>query len=80
MAWRLDHRAAREAQVLNALLAGPQSAAELAEQIYTDVSPQLWPAAARNVLAHLIDLMGRGRVETNGSLSTEAPFKLKKRP
>lgn len=56
------HRRGREAQILAALGLGAGTAAELAARIYTDVAPMLLPAAARNVLAHLLDLESRGAV------------------
>lgn len=59
----LDHRLAREAAILQALRAqGPASAETLALRLYTDTPAALLPAASRNVLAHLIDLQGRGAV------------------
>jgi glyoxylase-like metal-dependent hydrolase (beta-lactamase superfamily II) len=60
----LAHRRAREAQIIAALRAtGPASAPELATRIYTDLAPALLPAAARNVLAHLINLEERNLTE-----------------
>ena len=54
------HRKGREAAILAALRqSGPASPAELAARIYTDTPPHLLPAAARNVLAHLVDLSAR---------------------
>jgi hydroxyacylglutathione hydrolase len=53
------HRRLREAQVISALVTGPATAAALAARIYTDIPASLLPAAARNVLAHLIDLASR---------------------
>ena len=58
----LAHRAMREEQVLAALSGGERTIPELVASIYRDVSPALWPAAARQVLAHLIELEGDGRV------------------
>ena len=52
----LAHRRAREAQILEALAAGPATPAAIARAIYTDTPPALLPAATRNVLAHLIEL------------------------
>jgi glyoxylase-like metal-dependent hydrolase (beta-lactamase superfamily II) len=59
----LRHRAAREAQVLAALGPGPRSPTELVPELYRTVDPQLWPMAARTVLAHLLKLEGEGRAE-----------------
>ncbi len=58
----IAHRLGRQAAVLATLAAGPATALHLAAQIYTGLAPALLPAAARNVLAHLIDLQGRGLV------------------
>ncbi|MEM1234916.1 MAG: MBL fold metallo-hydrolase [Pseudomonadota bacterium] len=72
----LAHRRSREAQILTALKAGDGTPQEITAQVYTDVAPALWPAAERNVLAHLIDLTGRGLVCVQGPLSTGATFHL----
>ncbi|WP_375796952.1 hypothetical protein [Alloyangia mangrovi] len=64
----LAHRRAREAAILAALAAGPADAASLASVIYHDTNPALLPAAARNVLAHLIDLTQRKAVIPLGNL------------
>lgn len=53
------HRRQRSAQILAALRDGPADAATLAAGIY-DVDPVLLPAAARNVLAHLLALTDLG--------------------
>ena len=68
----IAHREGREAQILAALAAGPARVAALTEAIYTEVAPMLLPAAARNVFAHLIDLHGRGLVETEGLPGADA--------
>ena len=70
----LAHRDARERQILAALDAAPGTPVELAGRIYTDVPRHLHPAAARNVLAHLIDLAHRGAVEARGCISATAVF------
>jgi hydroxyacylglutathione hydrolase len=76
LAFQIAHRQQRMDQILTALAAGPAGAAALARAIYTDVDPQLLPAARRNVLATLIGLMDEGRVVTRGGLSAEAVFAL----
>ncbi|NGM47690.1 MBL fold metallo-hydrolase [Rhodobacter sp. SGA-6-6] len=50
------HRRGREAQVAEALAAGPSTLDEVTARVYRDLSPALLPAARRNALAHLIDL------------------------
>jgi glyoxylase-like metal-dependent hydrolase (beta-lactamase superfamily II) len=71
----IAHRRAREGQIRTALDAlGSASAEELARAIYTDVDPVLLPAAARNVLAHLLDLHERNLAATEGPLASGARF------
>lgn len=67
------HRRQRTAQILSALEEGPADAATLARRIY-DIAPHLLPAAARNVLAHLIALHELGAVETPQEISLAARF------
>lgn len=69
-----DHRKAREAAVLSALAHAPATAATLAAQIYHDTPAALMPAAARNVLAHLIDLTTRNLVITPDQPGPSAIF------
>jgi glyoxylase-like metal-dependent hydrolase (beta-lactamase superfamily II) len=71
----IAHREAREAQIVAALdRAKPATAGKLAHRIYTDLAPSLLPAAARNVLAHLIDLEQRNLVRSDSALATTAGF------
>jgi glyoxylase-like metal-dependent hydrolase (beta-lactamase superfamily II) len=58
----IAHRAAREAELLAALAAGPATIPGLVAAIYRDVDVHLWPAAARQLLAYLIALEREGRV------------------
>jgi hydroxyacylglutathione hydrolase len=58
----IQHRNEREAQILAALADGTASAETIAAKIYTDIPSALLPAAAKNVLAHLIELAALGRV------------------
>ncbi|WVX49344.1 hypothetical protein ROLI_024360 [Roseobacter fucihabitans] len=74
--WLIKHRNAREAAILAALRANPAPALTLAKVIYTEIPDHLLPAATRNVLAHLIDLMQREKVAPLGELHSEAEFKL----
>lgn len=74
IAWQKAHRLNREGQILSALGAGANTALGLAGMIYTDIDPRLMPAAARNVLAHLIDLVTRGKADVDGPISQNATF------
>lgn len=69
------HRRAREEAIRAALAEGPSDAAGLAHRIYTDTPPALMRAAARNVLAHLLDLTERNLAEPLGPLSARTHFR-----
>ncbi|WP_417208846.1 MBL fold metallo-hydrolase [Antarctobacter sp.] len=71
----LAHRRAREAAILDALTDGPATARALADRIYTDTPAALLPAAARNVLSHLIDMTENFRVEPDRELAEDAQFR-----
>lgn len=58
----LQHRAEREAQVLDALRAGATSVDALVERIYSNLHSSVVRAAADSVLAHLIKLRDEGLV------------------
>ncbi len=73
--WLRAHRRSREAEILDALAAGPADSAALARRIYRDLAPALLPAARRNVFAHLVDLQARGRVAPEGRLAADAVFR-----
>jgi glyoxylase-like metal-dependent hydrolase (beta-lactamase superfamily II) len=68
------HRRMRSAQIQAALEAAPGSAAALAARIYTDIPAALLPAAARNVLAHLIDMVSKNEACHVGPLTAETVF------
>lgn len=62
------HRHDRMSAIRTALEAAPASAIELVAHIYTDTPRPLWPAAERNVLAHLIALTDSGEATPLGPL------------
>jgi glyoxylase-like metal-dependent hydrolase (beta-lactamase superfamily II) len=59
----IDHRLEREAEILACLRGGTHAIPEIVAQLYTDVDKRLHAAAARSVLAHLIQLEQEGRVQ-----------------
>ncbi|HLN06253.1 MAG TPA: MBL fold metallo-hydrolase [Acidimicrobiales bacterium] len=63
----LAHRRLRERQVLEAVAAGPRTPGEISALLYPDLDPRLHPAAEGTVLAHLLKLLGEGRVERAGN-------------
>jgi glyoxylase-like metal-dependent hydrolase (beta-lactamase superfamily II) len=73
----IAHRKSREAQIRVHLdERGHATAEDLARAIYTDVAPALIPAATRNVLAHLIDLLTRNEIGVTGDVTPTARFHL----
>lgn len=75
LAWLIAHRQSREASILEALSNKPATAATLAKEIYAETPPALLGAATRNVLAHLIDLKRKSKVEEEGRLHADALFR-----
>ncbi len=73
--WLITHRLSRESAILDQLAQGAANAADLAARIYTDTPPALLPAAERNVLAHLVDLMGKTLVEPLDPLAATTRFR-----
>jgi glyoxylase-like metal-dependent hydrolase (beta-lactamase superfamily II) len=61
----IAHRQLREAELLEALAAGPQTVPQLVQRIYADVDRGLWPAAARQMLAYLLPLEQEGRISSS---------------
>ena len=72
--WLIHHRRSREAAILGQLDNRDHSIGELTRDIYTDLSAALFPAAERNVLAHLVDLYERRLVDADPHLSVDARF------
>ncbi|MEO6835522.1 MAG: MBL fold metallo-hydrolase [Candidatus Tumulicola sp.] len=59
----IAHRRLRERELIDALARhGAQTIPELVLYVYGDARPILWPAMARQLLAHLIALKDEGRV------------------
>jgi len=64
----IGHRRQRERQILNLLAEAAQPIAAMVPRMYKGVAEQLWPAAGRSVLAHLIDLERRGMAAVDGEV------------
>jgi glyoxylase-like metal-dependent hydrolase (beta-lactamase superfamily II) len=58
----VEHRLERERQILEQLRAGRHTIADIVEQLYADVRPELHKAAGRSVLAHMVKLVDQGDV------------------
>lgn len=62
----IKHRREREQRVIAALDEDPRPLSELVERAYADTPPELWRYAERSLLAHLLDLEGRGAAVREG--------------
>lgn len=71
----LTHRRQREQAVLAALGEREATIAELTGLIYADTPRHLWPAAERNLLAHLIKLWQEGRATADPFPEPAAVFR-----
>jgi glyoxylase-like metal-dependent hydrolase (beta-lactamase superfamily II) len=58
----IEHRKAREAELLAVLARGPITIPQLVIAIYGTQRPMLWPAMARQILAYLLALTEEGSV------------------
>lgn len=70
------HRRERQAQILRALQSGPARIGELVPRLYVDVDARLHPAAARSMLAAMIDLVRRGEVLADGAPGLSSAYRL----
>ena len=62
----LEHRLAREKQILDELSGGAKTVMEIVRSIYRDYPANLHSAAGQSVLSHLIKLEREGRVARDG--------------
>ncbi|HYZ10659.1 MAG TPA: MBL fold metallo-hydrolase [Actinomycetota bacterium] len=77
----LAHRAQREGQILVALAEGKRAPAEMVPAIYGDEVPEeMYPVAARSVLAHLIKLEREGRAVRIGRYADERFMAVEQHP
>lgn len=62
----LEHRRERRAAILRRLTRGEAAIPEIVESVYVGLAPGLRGAASQSVLAHLIELIEAGEVESSG--------------
>ena len=72
----LDHRLAREAQIVARLEAGDTRIPDMVAVMYADVDKRLHPAACHSVLAHVARLVKRGLVATDGAPSVASAYRI----
>src|SRR6516162_6748839 len=70
------HRRERETAILDCLAADVGHIDAIVERLYIGLQPGLRRAAGRSVHAHLIDLVGRGIVTSDGATTLEACYRL----
>jgi glyoxylase-like metal-dependent hydrolase (beta-lactamase superfamily II) len=73
----IAHRREREAGILDCLKSGLETTGAIVERLYVGLNPALRRAAARSVLAHLLDLIGRDIVVADGPATVEAHYRLR---
>jgi hypothetical protein len=71
----IAHRREREAGILECLRAGPTGIDDIVERLYVGLQPGLHRAAGRSVHAHLVDLVARGIVESEGPPTIDASYR-----
>jgi glyoxylase-like metal-dependent hydrolase (beta-lactamase superfamily II) len=76
VAYYIRHRKAREASILHRLAKGEADIPTIVRAIYIGLDPRLTKAAGLSVLAHLEDLVVRGRVKTDGAPSVDGRYGL----
>lgn len=69
------HRRMREKAVLTRVEAGDTTIPEMVRVIYRTTDPRLHGAAALSVLAHIEDLIEKGRIETDGPPSLSGSYR-----
>jgi glyoxylase-like metal-dependent hydrolase (beta-lactamase superfamily II) len=75
----IAHRREREAGIVACLEAGVGQIDAMVERLYVGLNPNLRRAAGRSVLAHLVDLIGREVVKTEGPATVDATYRLVRR-
>jgi glyoxylase-like metal-dependent hydrolase (beta-lactamase superfamily II) len=73
----IAHRQARAQQILDALASGLTQVSAMVPKMYADVSPNLYPAATRSVLAAVAYLEDQGKLTVAGALNADAVLALR---
>ncbi|HYM04222.1 MAG TPA: MBL fold metallo-hydrolase [Stellaceae bacterium] len=72
----IDHRRERSEAILQRLRQGDETIEVMVPNIYFGLDPRLRGAAARSVLAHLIELVELGRVDSDGPPGLRSRYRL----
>lgn len=73
----ITHRKMRESAIVQQLKDGQTEIGAIVKRLYAEVRPELHPAAAMSVLAHMEHLIERDVVETDGAPTTGSEYRLK---
>jgi glyoxylase-like metal-dependent hydrolase (beta-lactamase superfamily II) len=68
------HRRMRESAILSRIRAGDRTVREIVKFIYRDIDPKLRGAAGLSVLAHIEDLLMRGKITSDAPPSLEGIY------
>jgi len=74
----IAHRRERSEAILARLAAGDQHIPHIVDHVYLGLDPRLKGAAARSVLAHLVELVELGQVESDGAPTLETRYRLRR--
>lgn len=75
----IEHRHERSAAILARVVQGDALIPAIVDRVYAGLDPRLKGAAARSVLAHLIELVEAGKVACDGAPTLSARFRPKRR-
>jgi glyoxylase-like metal-dependent hydrolase (beta-lactamase superfamily II) len=73
----IAHRHERADAILQRLAEGDDTIPAIVERVYVGLDPRLKGAAGRSVLAHLVELVERGKVAADGAPTLGARYRLK---
>ncbi|HJT05587.1 MAG TPA: MBL fold metallo-hydrolase, partial [Stellaceae bacterium] len=74
----IAHRHERAQAILDRLAQGDEAIPVIVARVYVGLDPRLKAAAARSVLAHLVELVESGTVECDGPPTLAARYRLKR--
>ena len=72
----ITHREEREQQILSCLARGKGLIADMVDEMYVGLNPNLILPARRSVFAHVVDLAERGRIKADGGIAIDANYRL----
>jgi glyoxylase-like metal-dependent hydrolase (beta-lactamase superfamily II) len=74
----IAHRRERTDAIMARLAAGDELIPRIVEHVYLGLDPRLKGAAARSVLAHLVELVETGRAVSDGPPTLETRYRAKR--